>query len=204
MLCSVLSTFCKGQFALPVFPLLCLKIHITRAHFLGDLKYFSNLGLAGLDSPFFCIITFGYTQEKRRCAKMNAFKIVSDLKESCFCFSVDFNVWIKLRPLILSSDLLSSSSLLISDALFSCRCHSEVSNLSLALKWIFSVILYSNTALGICPVKGKIKRIFVFCVFAINVLHIARVTREYLDPPNNHLKTTLNLNQNLWLRSVKL
>ena len=59
------------------------------------------------------------------------------------------------------------------------------------------MILYSNTALGICSVKEKIKRIYVICVFVVNILNIARVTREYLDPGNNHLKTTLNLNQNL-------
>lgn len=111
-------------------------------------------------------------------------------KNSASVFLLNLTCEYRLGPLILSSDLLSSSLLLISDALSSWRRCSETPNLSLALRRIISVIL--NTALDRCPVKGKIKSVFVIYIFVINLLRIARVTRKHLDPPNNHLKTMLN------------
>lgn len=53
-----------------------------------------------------------------------------------------------------------------------------------------------DTALGRCLVKGKIKWVFVICAFVIKLLHIARVTREHLSAPNNHVKTMPNFTKN--------
>lgn len=104
--------------------------------------------------------------------KWTLLKFFQIRKYSASVFLLNLTCDYRLGTLILSSDLLNSALLLVIGALSFCRHCSETPNLSLALRRIISVLL--NTALGRCPGEGKIKWVFVICVFVNKWLHIAR------------------------------
>lgn len=163
MLSSELSTFCIGQ----------LTLLLISGLILSKNSYHGGPFSCEISSTFSALSHLATSRKTRGGLKWMLLKFFQIRKNSASVFLLNLTCEYRLGTLILSSDLLSSSLLLISGALSLCRRCSETLNLILALRRIISVIL--NTVLGRCLGKGKVKWVFVICVFVTKLLHIARV-----------------------------